>query len=423
MKKQILAAVSAILLSLCLAVGAFGAVPAKALTRGGSGSEETDDAGYYVLTYISYGDESMDEEYLSMFGMAGGIILEDGGTGYIYLFDEITDLTWKDNTLIIEDEEVSYTVTDGVLEFTIEDLDDSMSLQFTKSDEEAPTRDEIIAMFEEGYGEEDPEDPGFDLEEEPETIIVSTTEELMENLAQNATLILLPGEYNVSEWLEENEAEVWDQETYDSDGYLPAGIYCEEVFDGSQLILNDFDYVTIMSADKNDPAKIVCDPRYANVLTFVDCDDLTLDHVIVGHSDGEGYCTGNVLSLIYSWNVNVIDCDLYGCGTYGLNIDDCYNVSVVDSLIHDCTYGCAVITDSTVAMKYTEFYDCKEFVMFEVYESDIDFIGCVFEDLDGEFMSELDDYSEVNLICCKCDDDVTASLEDNPSYDNGIYVY
>lgn len=421
MKKHILAAVSALLLSLFLAVGAAASVPAHALTRGESGSGETDDTGYYILTYIAYGEESMDEEYLSMFGMAGGIILEEEGTGYIYLFDEITDLTWKDNTMVIEDEEVAYTVTDGILEFSIEDMDEVMSLQFTKSDEEAPTREEIIDMFEAGYDGE--EDPDFGLEEEPETVIVSTTEELMENIAQNATLILLPGEYNVSEWLEANAAEAWDQETYDSDGYVTAGIYSEEVFDGSQLILNDFDSVTIMSADKSDPARIVCDPRYANVLTFIDCDDLTLDHVVIGHSDAEGYCTGNVLSLIYSWNVNVIDCDLYGCGTYGLYIDDCYNVNVIDSLVHDCTYGCAVITDSTVAMKYTEFYDCQEFVMFEVYESDIDFIGCVFEDLDGEFMNALDDYSEVNLICCSCDDDAMASIESNPSYDAGIYVY
>ena len=413
---------TAALLALSLTIGAFAAVPVHA--------EETegDDTGYFLLTLLRMGEEELDEESLGTFGMVGGIILEEGGSGYIYIFDEVTELEWKDNVLIIEGEEAPYIIDGDTLEITIEDGDESMLLGFTRTDEEAPTREEVADMLagmatgEEEFEEEFEED--FDFEDsEEQTVIVEDVYELMDSIDDYTTIILMPGEYNVTEWLEEGNAEKWDQDAYETDGYVTYGLYYDEVFDGEQLIINNFDNLTLMSSDKNDPAVIVCDPRYADVIRFVDCDNLVLDHLVMGHSDGEGYCTGNVLGLIYSWYVTVTDCDFYGCGAYGLYIDDCNDVAVNDSYIHDCTYGCAVIDASTVTVKHTEFVDCKEFTMFEVTDSTVDFIDCLFYNLEGEFMNELDDYSEVNLIVCGFDDDVTASIEENPSYEDNLNVY
>lgn len=415
--KTAAAALTAALLALSLAVGAFQAVPVRAEETEG---EET---GYFLLTSMTMGEETLDEEYLGMFGMAGGILLEEDGTGYLYIYDEVTDITWKDGNLIVEGDGVPYFIEGDLLEIRIEEEGESMALTFTRTEEEAPSRDEIEAMLLDANTPDNGEDD-FNLDDlEAETVIVDNVNDLMDSINDYTTIILEPGEYNVSEWLASADAEKWDQAAYDRDGYLTYGLYYDEVHDGEQLIINNFDNLTLMSADKDDPAVIVCDPRYADVIRFVDCDDLVLDHLVMGHSDGDGYCTGNVLGLIYSWNVTVTDCDFYGCGAYGLYFDDCNQVAVNDSFIHDCTYGCAVINASNVIMKHTEFFDCKEFTMFEVTESAIDFIDCLFYNLDGNFMTELDDNSEVNLIVCGFDEAVGASIEENPSYEDNLNLY
>lgn len=416
MKKQLKTAAAlfmAALLGLFLAVGPFAAVPVHAEET------ENDDAGYYLLTLLRMGDEELDEEYLGMFGLTGGIILEEGGTGFIYIFNEITDLEWQDGLLIVEGEETPYVMNGDNLEMSFDEEGETMALVFTRSDEEAPTREEVEKMVAELGG--DIEEDFGDVEEE--TVIVETVDELIDNIDDYTTIILMPGEYNVTEWLEKHEIDKWDQTAYEKDGYLPYGLYYDEVSDGEQFIVNNFDNVTLMSADKNDPAVIVCDPRYADVIRFVDCDNLVLDHIVMGHSDGEGYCTGNVLGLIYSWDVTVTNCDFYGCGAYGFYIDDCNRVAINDSYVHDCTYGCAVINASIVTMKHDEFFDCKEFTMFEVTESTIDFIDCLFSNLDGNFMNELDENSEVNLIVCGFDDGVADSIGENPSYEDNLNLY
>ena len=431
--KTVFTAVSAVILSLCLTFGAVSAIPAQAITRGSSGSsssEESSDAGYYTLIAIAYTDSDdftleYTEEELADYGMAGCLVLYEDGSGVIFIADEGTELTWKDGSMEIEGEEVSYTVEDGILLIEMEEDGESMSITFRFEDAEAPSYEELAAMMSANYDDGE-EDIDFDFDdfdsEDDDVIIVSNVEELMESIDDDVTIILLPGTYNVTEWLETADLPEWDEDNFE-DEYYPWDIYSREVFDGKEVIISNYDYVTLMSADKNDPAVITCDPRYANVLTFCDCDNLVLDHIVFGHSDSDGSCTGNVLSLIYSWTVTITDCDIYGCGAYGLYVQDCNELEVNDSLIHDCTYGCAIFDNSSIKLKYVEFYDCKEFTMFEVSDTTADFTGCIFDNLDGEFISIFDDDSEVNLILCEFDDAALDSIEANEAYDVNLFVY
>ena len=61
--------------------------------------------------------------------------------------------------------------------------------------------------------------------------------------------------------------------------------------------------------------------------------------VTVGHSEGEGFCTGSVLKFDACTNAVIQSCDLYGCGTYGLELEKSYGIHALDTIIRDCSYG------------------------------------------------------------------------------------
>ena len=107
--------------------------------------------------------------------------------------------------------------------------------------------------------------------------------------------------------------------------------------DGWELEIDNVEGLTIRSARPG--TEIVTVPRYACVLKFVDCADVTLEGFTAGHTDGPGYCTGAVLFMEDCRNMNVSRCDLYGCGTYGLELQRCQGVHTVDSTIRNCSYG------------------------------------------------------------------------------------
>ena len=178
------------------------------------------------------------------------------------------------------------------------------------------------------------------------------------------------------------------------------------------LVINNVDGLTLISADPKKPAEIVCEPRYAEVLNCVDCDNLTIEHVILGHTDGEGSCTGDVIALHDCWNTQIVGSELYGCGAYAFELDDCYSIDVKDCYIHDCTYGIATIDETyDVSFCHTRFEDCKEFTMFEVSDSGVVFLGCNFKNLDGELISA-DNDSTVKFAACTFDKDAKASLDE-----------
>ncbi len=437
------AAAAAILLVFCAVLGsgimAAAAVETKAAAKEETAKTETqetyEDAGFYEMTTMTSGEESLDFTELKEYGLRSGLVLKDDGTGFMFIGSEITELAWHDGVLDHEGEVTPYKMEKGVL--SMEETDDDgtqLAIRFEKSKDPAPTMEEAIAWGEElnfeGMVDDfiDTENWGF----EEETILVDTVEDFMNAIGDNHTIVLMPGEYNITAWLEEIGAERWDYKKfekiaageYEGDTWIDYGIYEDSVHDGSQAIIYNIDDLTIMSADRNDPAVIVCEPRYADVMNFIDCDRLSLKHVVIGHTKDEGYCTGNVLSLTNCWEVDIENSELYGCGTYALNVSDCRDVRVGDCDIHDCTYGVAVAANTDeINFTYTDFHDCREFTMFEALTTDMTFIGCSFEKLDGDMVSIGDTESEVNFICCSFDKDAEASIEDNAMLDQQIFVY
>lgn len=111
----------------------------------------------------------------------------------------------------------------------------------------------------------------------------------------------------------------------------------DSAFDGFELRIENVSGLTIR-ADRP-RTEILTNPRYACVLKFTDCSNITLEGFTAGHSAAAGICTGAVIRTEGCRNVLIRGCDLYGCGTYGLELFDSSGVHAVDTTIRDCSYG------------------------------------------------------------------------------------
>ena len=152
-----------------------------------------------------------------------------------------------------------------------------------------------------------------------------------------------------------------------------AVVVSEEVFDGRQLTLVNMKQL-IIEGEGN--SRIVVEPRYAFCLRFVDCDQCTVDNLTIGHTD-DGHCEGGVIGITRGWRDVVINCDLYGCGTYGLDIDGTNSFSIFSSKIHDCTYGIMTLRNSeAVHCTHCDFFNNREYSLVESRNC----VGTVFED-------------------------------------------
>ena len=156
---------------------------------------------------------------------------------------------------------------------------------------------------------------------------VSTADEFLAAIASNTEIIV--------------DAELIDFST--ATGYGPSGgehYRWEEEFDGPMLIVQNVSNLTVRgSGDAATDRVLSAVPRYAYVLTFENCSNIYVTHITLGHTQEPGYCAGGVLQFRSSQSGLVEDCDLYGCGTLGVDADNSLNIQVINNLIHDCSYG------------------------------------------------------------------------------------
>lgn len=156
---------------------------------------------------------------------------------------------------------------------------------------------------------------------------VSTADEFLAAIASDTEIIV--------------DAELIDFST--ATGYGTSGgehYRWEEEFDGPMLIVQNVSNLTVRgSGDAATDRVLSAVPRYAYVLTFENCANIYVTHITVGHTQEPSQCAGGVLHFINSQDILVEDCDLYGCGTLGVDADNSLNIQVINNLIHDCSYG------------------------------------------------------------------------------------
>ena len=210
--------------------------------------------------------------------------------------------------------------------------EDYIERRFTLED------DDTLVVSKEYFGDPDDEYSYYSLEkdlylrkgsprfDDPEalryfdTVTVSGSMDLLNSIQNNRKVILEGGRYDLS------------------------GIGSNDV--NNDKIEDYFDAVQIsnvsnfcLEAAEGEDVEIVIDDPYSPVLNFSNGSNITVRGITAGHDVEPGYCSGSVLNFDSVDGVNVDNCKLYGCGTYGIETSYSYNINVSDTEIYECTYG------------------------------------------------------------------------------------
>ena len=193
--------------------------------------------------------------------------------------------------------------------------------------EAAPLAHEVTAA---------PEQAAADAEPEIRSVDAATVDELLKAIAPNTVINLTGRSYDLTE----------------AKGY---GVFGSRYYgwneiydDGWELEISNVSGLTIRAARSG--VEIVTVPRYASVMSFVKCGGITLEGFNAGHTDGAGFCTGAVIRLEGCRDVRVEGCELYGCGTYALELERSRDVSCRRSILRDCTYGAMYASASSAVV-------------------------------------------------------------------------
>lgn len=222
-------------------------------------------------------------------------------------------------------------------------------------------------------------------------IRVSTAVQLLNALGSNRNILIAADtELNLTPMLDDvsrfrTRSRMW---TSDISGGISDGrdvVASEEVFDGRQLTLVNFQGLKIVGEHNS---KIVVEPRYAFCLRFVDCKQCEIHNLTIGHTIG-GYCSGGVIGDLRGFHMYVANCDLYGCGTYGLDLDSSNSFELRKSNIYECTYGIMTMRN-VISMSATRcnFFNNREFSLVEGRNcAGIVFDDCWFYNNEGTLFS------------------------------------
>ena len=217
-----------------------------------------------------------------------------------------------------------------------------------------------------------------------EYVEVSDTKGFVENLASNTKLVMSKGFYNI----------------LDFDG-AKANVFKESVFDGEQLVVTDVSDITIVG----DNSTLLIEPRYATVLTFRNCSNIKIIGLTLGHVPQKGSCAGAVLRFEGCDNIQLDTLELFGCGTYGIELFDCTNIRTNGVKIFECTYGGLNINNSNLEFVNSMIYDCNKTA------------GCIIEarssQLNFRNVSIFHNYIDNYLI----------SLEESSLFCEGVCIY
>ena len=174
------------------------------------------------------------------------------------------------------------------------------------------------------------------------TVEVGTVDELLAALAPNTTIVLKEGEYDLA------TASDYGVE------YGPEYYGWELVLGGAQLNVYNLNGLTLVGQGET---SIVTRPRYAEVLSFIDCSNVRLEGLTLGHTQSPDGCVGGVLSLNTCEDVSLENCRLFGCGVMGVTATACKSVTLRNSQIDSCSNG-AVYASTCRDMRLE---DCQVF--------------------------------------------------------------
>ena len=160
-----------------------------------------------------------------------------------------------------------------------------------------------------------------------EEIAVSTVDEFLKAIGPERTIVLKAELFDLSE-----------AANYGSKG--GEYYYWRETFDGPALVIKGVKDLAIRAeADSPRETTVSAVPRYADVLSFVDCENITLSGFTAGHTKEPGSCSGGVLLFENCGGVLIERCRLFGCGILGLQTRNCRDLRIESTKIYECSQG------------------------------------------------------------------------------------
>ena len=164
-----------------------------------------------------------------------------------------------------------------------------------------------------------------------DAVRVTNVDELLAAIAPDTVIELAAGEYDLS------TASDYGKDTH-STYYSWNGVWSEEGQDHAELVIQNVEGLTLRGAGLGETT-IAAVPRYANVIRFVGCRNLTVADLTAGHTLEPGFCSGGVLRLENCLDSAVTGCGLFGCGTIGVDALECSNLAVTSCRIYECSYN------------------------------------------------------------------------------------
>ena len=247
---------------------------------------------------------------------------------------------------------------------------EQLNIQLIKSEETVPDTfrgygadisEYVGGLAEDGRGPDE-------VDGEDGEIVVKTEEQFLSALGNNRTVVVAADTHlNLSRVLENEDmfrgkqGRRWASDASAIISKDPL-VVSESETDGRQLALLNFSGLTI-KGQKN--SSIEVDPRYSYCFYFINCDHCEVHNLTIGHTEG-GYCSGGVIGVKGGRQNFVKDCDLYGCGTYGLDLMETTDFGMTNSNVHDCTYGIMQLR-SCMAVKFNkcDFFNNREYDLIE----------------------------------------------------------
>ena len=162
-----------------------------------------------------------------------------------------------------------------------------------------------------------------------------------------------------------------------------------ETSDGPELVICNVKNLTIKAKNSNPSATTLeAVPRFADVLSFENCENITVTGFTAGHTKGNGGCSGGVLDFYKCKNIRVEKMRLFGCGVLGVETNACYDIDIINTEIYECSSGAAYFKD-TIGIN---FKDCN---IHDVPSPALDFYNCEKRTWNGQNLDYTKQYFNV----------------------------
>jgi len=123
-------------------------------------------------------------------------------------------------------------------------------------------------------------------------------------------------------------------------GIGTAYYYWQENPDGPGLVIHDVNGLSVQAQSSASGATtLAAIPRFADVLSFQNCSNLSLFGFTAGHTKEPGVCSGGVLRFQNCHGVRIEKMRLYGCGILGIQTSQCSSFDILRTEIYECSQG------------------------------------------------------------------------------------